>query len=108
MPAGLGLHPWFRGPIEVQLAGSQVVPSDLDDPAVVLRWPDLGLSAQLSVRSGTGRCVALASPASLPAVAIEPQTHLPDGLGRFLRGEPGGLTPLAPGAPRPSRSARPP
>jgi galactose mutarotase-like enzyme len=52
----------------------------------------------MSVRSGIGRCVALASPASLPAVAIEPQTHLPDGLGRFLGGEPGGLTPLAPGA----------
>jgi len=131
MPAGLGFHPWFRGPLEVRLAGSRVVPSnvdpaaalqpvagdldlrrlrpvatgldatwtDLDDPAIELRWPELGLTSEVQFRSdAAGPCVGLASPAEFDAVAIEPQTHLPDGLGRHLRGDPGGLSALAPGA----------
>jgi len=130
MPAGLGLHPWFRRPLEVRLAGSRVVRSntdpaatlegvsgdldlrqlrpvpddldatwtDLEEPALELRWPELGLTAEVRIHADAGPCVALASPADLDAVAIEPQTHLPDGLGRHVRGEPGGLRLLAPGA----------
>ena len=30
MPAGLGLHPWFRRPLEVRIDGAQVLPSNLD------------------------------------------------------------------------------
>ncbi|MEW5990992.1 MAG: hypothetical protein AB1736_06555 [Chloroflexota bacterium] len=130
MPGGLGIHPWFRRPLEVRLAGRRVVPSnrdpravlqpvtgdldlrrlrpvpdgldaawtDLDDPIAELHWPKLGLRAEISLRSEAGRCVALASPTNLEAVAIEPQTHLPQGLGRLLGGEPGGLHLLGPGA----------
>jgi aldose 1-epimerase len=130
MPAGLGLHPWFRRPLEVRVDAASVlgsnldpdaivepcsgsldlrtmqsIPDDLDaswlkpgDPAVELRWPELGLTAAMRVRSDAGLSVALASPSSLDAVAIEPQTHLPQGLRRYLRGEPGRLHPLAPRA----------
>jgi len=130
MPAGLGIHPWFRRPLEVRLAASRVVPSnldpeavpeavsgdldlrrlgavpagldgtwtDVDDPAVELRWPDTGLRAEISLASDAEKSVALASPSDIEAVAIEPQTHLPQGLRRLLAGEPGGLQPLAPGA----------
>jgi len=130
MPAGLGLHPWFRRPLDGRLAAARVVPSnvdltaalepvtgdfdlrrlrpvpvgldatwtDLGDPALELRWPDLGLAADVTVRLDATPCIALASPAEVDAVAIEPQTHLPDGLARHLRGEPGGLRHLAPGA----------
>jgi galactose mutarotase-like enzyme len=83
----------------------QSIPADLDaswlkpgDPAVELRWPELGLSAVMRARSDAGLSVALASPSSLDAVAVEPQTHLPQGLRRYLNGEPGRLHPLAPRA----------
>jgi aldose 1-epimerase len=130
MPAGLGIHPWFRRPLAVRLAGSRVVPSnldpaaglepvagdldlrrlgpvpegldgtwtDLDEPALELHWPELGLSAEISLRADAGRCVALARLPGVDAIAIEPQTHLPQGLRRLLEGQAGGLQVLAPGA----------
>lgn len=80
------------------------VPDDLDgtwlaagDPAAELAWPEIGVSAVMRVTSTAGVCIVVASPASLDAVAIEPQTHAPQGLRRFLRGEPGGLHPIEPG-----------
>ena len=130
MPAGIGLHPWFRRPLDVRINALDVVPSNTDpvagvepvsgsldlrvmrpmpagidaawlgvgDPAVALRWPQLGILGLLRVRSDAGLCIVAASPGGLDAVAIEPQTNAPQGLRRFLRGEPVGLTPLAPGA----------
>lgn len=129
MPAGLGLHPWFRRPLDLAIHADAVLPSNLDpdasvqtvsgsldlrairpvpddldatwlapaDPAVELHWPDLGIAATMRVRSAAGVCVVVASPSSLDAVAVEPQTHAPQGLRRFLRGEPGGLDALEPG-----------
>jgi aldose 1-epimerase len=130
MPGGLGIHPWFRGPLEIRVPAERVLtsnsdpdapiepvsgfldlrelrrmPDDLDaawldpaDPAVELAWPDLGIRATIRARSEAGVCVVAASPRALGAVAIEPQTHLPQGLRRYLRGEPGGLHAIAPGA----------
>jgi aldose 1-epimerase len=130
MPAGLGLHPWFRRPLEVRINAGGVLPSNTDptatvvpvsasldlramralpddvdaawldpgDPAVELLWPALGVTASLRVRSDAGRCIVVASPGDVEAVAIEPQTHLPQGLRRMLAGEYGGMTLLAPGA----------
>jgi aldose 1-epimerase len=130
MPAGLGLHPWFLRPLEVQVAAPTVVasntdpsatieavsgdldlrvrrpiPDDIDaawpdpgDPAVELRWPAVGIEATLRLRSSAGSAIVAASPRDLGAAAIEPQTHLPQGLGRLLRGQPGALELLAPGA----------
>ena len=130
MPAGLGLHPWFVGPIDVGVRGGAVFPSnsgssplpepvagdldlrvrrpmpanldatwvDLGDPAVELRWPALGIEATMAARSSAGGlCIVGASPAALDAVAIEPQTHGPQGLRRLLRGEPFGLATLESG-----------
>jgi hypothetical protein len=43
------------------------------------------------------RYVVAASPGALDAIAIEPETHAPQGLRRLLSGEPGGLMLLDPG-----------
>lgn len=130
MPAGLGLHPWFRSPVDVRIdadlvlasntdpaAELEAVAGDLDlrawrrmpdaidaawpdprDPAVELRWRELGLAATLRLQSSAGSAIVAASPIGLGAAAIEPQTHLPQGLRRLGRGEPGALELLAPGA----------
>lgn len=130
MPAGLGIHPWFRRPLDVRIDARSVLASNVDldaqispargpfdlrtmqpmpvdldatwldvgDPAVQLRWPTLGIRAELRVRSDAEVCIVAASPTRLGAVAIEPETHAPQGLRRFLRTEPGGLHPLEPGA----------
>jgi aldose 1-epimerase len=130
MPAGLGLHPWFRRPLEVRIDAARVLPSNTDpsarvvpvsglldlramgrmpddldaawlgtgDPSVELRWPALEVVASLRARSDAGLCIVAASPRALDAVAIEPQTHLPQGLRRYLHGEPAGLLALAPQA----------
>ncbi|HEY3162879.1 MAG TPA: hypothetical protein VGJ71_00890, partial [Candidatus Limnocylindrales bacterium] len=37
------------------------------------------------------------SPGDKDAVAVEPQTHAPDGIRRLLKGEPGALSLIRPG-----------
>jgi aldose 1-epimerase len=64
-------------------------------PPVELAWPNLGVSATMHVAAETAFIVA-ASPASLEAIAVEPQTHAPQGLRRLLNHEPGALTVLNP------------
>ena len=130
MPAGLGLHPWFRAPVQVRIEADRVLPDNVDpnaqfepvagsldlrdmtsmpaeldatwggigDPAVGLRWPELGVMGTMRARSTGGLFVVAASPSQIDAVAIEPQTNAPQGLRRYLRGQPGGLTAMAPGA----------
>lgn len=131
MPAGLGLHPWFRTPLEVRLParavyrsniGSAPVPEPVDGPfdlarratpaadldatwtgldeqTIELAWPDAGIVGLLSVEtSAPAVLVALASPATLDAVAIEPQTHGPDALRRLASGEADAPIMLPPGA----------
>jgi len=128
MPAGIGLHPWFRRPVEVRVdaslayaanAGSPAAPvpvdGDLDlrglgtpapdldatwvdpaPPAVELAWPELGI--RCTIEADAPRVlVAVATPRTLDATAVEPQTHGPDALRRLVRGEPDGLTLLSPG-----------
>jgi len=128
MPAGIGLHPWFIGPLELAVASASVVPNvdpaagpepatgrrdlrapqlvplglddtwlDVGDPAVELRWPRLGLEATVRLGSDAPPCVAVASPEGAGAVAVEPQTHAPWGLARYLAGDRRGLRALAPG-----------
>lgn len=128
MPAGLGLHPWFRRPVQLRVGAAAAYPSnsgspatpvpargeldlrslgtpapDLDGtwvapaaPAATLAWPDAGLRATVEVEASRV-CVAVATPGALDAIAIEPQTHGPDGLRRLLRGEPDAMIMLEPG-----------
>ena len=127
MPAGLGLHPWFRRPVLVAIHGRGVlspntgtpalpVPvdgpldlrrmgqlargvdatwTDLADPPVELAWPAQGIRAVLRA-SAPSLYIVAAGPGDIDAIAIEPQTHAPQGLRRLLNGEPGGLTILRP------------
>lgn len=70
--------------------------TELGPRPLELAWPDLGISATLRA-SATGDHVVVATPPGLGAIAVEFQTHAPDGLGRLLRGEPGAMRFLAPG-----------
>lgn len=121
MPAGIGLHPWFRRPLELRLPAARVYATNLgsaghpepvaarfdlralappvsgldatwtglDAPRVDLAWPRVGVTAALEVEtSAAATLVAVASPAAIDAVAIEPQTHGPDPLRRLARREP--------------------
>jgi galactose mutarotase-like enzyme/fucose permease len=67
-----------------------------DDRPIELRWPTLRTAALMYAASEAGY-VCAASPAGLGAVAIEPQTHAPNGMRRLLRHETGALRWLAPG-----------
>ena len=71
----------------------------LDSGSIELAWRDLGIGASLEAETnGPAALVALASRASLGAVAIEPQTHGPDPIRRLVQGEPDAPTLLPPGA----------
>ena len=128
MPAGVGLHPWFRRPVEVAIAadlvfhrnsaspqhpqpvdgvfdrravgalalGVDATWSQLGNPPVRFAWSHLGVAATMAMNARRTYVVA-ASPADLDAIAVEPQTHAPDGLRRLLNGEPGAMTLIDPG-----------
>ena len=70
--------------------------TQLAAPQVELRWPDVNVEAAISVHSSTTFIVA-ASPGDLDAIAVEPQTHAPQGLRRLISDEPGALALLEPG-----------
>jgi aldose 1-epimerase len=70
--------------------------TDLTEPPVELRWEDAGIGATMRTVPPAAYIVA-ASPGQLDAVAVEPETHAPQGLRRLLAGEPGGLTWVDPG-----------
>ncbi|MEO8207972.1 MAG: hypothetical protein ABI598_02965, partial [Chloroflexota bacterium] len=54
MPGGLGIHPWFRGPLEVRIGSDFVLPSNVDPAA------ELGpVSGLLDVRAGRVMAVGL-------------------------------------------------
>lgn len=64
------------------------------DPVIELVWPDR-VGATMRVEAARPFIVA-ASPSAMDAIALEPQTHAPQGLRRLLAGEPGGLVWLEP------------
>jgi aldose 1-epimerase len=128
MPGGIGVHPWFRKPIDVRIPAASVLtpnqdipreaapvtgafdlrrqrrmPDDLDatwadlsEPRVELHWPELGLRASMRATAPSLYFVA-ASPSQLDAIALEPQTHVPQALRRLINEEPGAPALLPPG-----------
>jgi aldose 1-epimerase len=127
MPAGLGLHPWFRRPLELRVpaasvyrrntdspvepepatgrldlrAGGEPAP-DLDGTWTELDEPVVGLAWPVGLRARLDidapvPHVAVATPQERDAVAVEPQTHAPDPLRRLASGQPGAPAVLAPG-----------
>ncbi|MDQ3937689.1 MAG: hypothetical protein M3253_03300 [Chloroflexota bacterium] len=70
--------------------------ADVGDPPVQLWWPQRGLQAVMRAQSPSLHIVA-ASPNDIEAIAVEPETHAPQGLRRLLNGEPGALQWLSPG-----------
>lgn len=129
MPAGLGLHPWFRAPVAVALHARSVYDSntnaprvkspavgrfdldrlgpmpegldatwtDLGDPPIDLAWPGDGVRATIATNRRELH-VAAASPPGKDAIAVEPQTHAPDGLRRLAEDLPGGVALIQPAA----------
>jgi aldose 1-epimerase len=71
--------------------------TDLEDPAVVVRWPAAGLTMRMHAGT-TSPVIVAASPSDVDAVAIEPETHAPQAIRRLHGAEPLGLEWLAPGA----------
>jgi aldose 1-epimerase len=70
--------------------------TELTESRIELAWPEAGISARIEADAAR-LLVAVATPVRLGAVAVEPQTHGPDGLRRFVNREPDALTLLAPG-----------
>ena len=88
---------------EHDLRTSRVPADDLDAtwtalaaPRIELAWPELGIAADIELETSRP-LVAAATPGHLDAVAVEPQTHGPDGLRRLANGEPDALALMAPG-----------
>jgi aldose 1-epimerase len=71
--------------------------SDPTDPPVELWWPEAGLHAVMRAPFPTLHIVAAYAP-ERGAIAVEPETHAPQGLRRLVNGEPGALTMIDPGA----------
>ncbi|MGZ8528742.1 MAG: aldose epimerase family protein, partial [Candidatus Limnocylindrales bacterium] len=103
-PSNLATAPWpepVQGPLDLRGVGTMADDldatwSDLAEPPVELRWPDRNIRMVIRATAPTIYIVA-ASPGGLDAVAVEAQTHAPQGLRRMLAGEPGGLIELHPG-----------
>lgn len=89
--------PYDRREPGVLSPGVDATWSGVHDPPVRLAWPRAGITAQMDFRAQT-RFVCAAAVAGLDAVAVEPQTHAPQGLRRLLAREPGALATLAAGA----------
>lgn len=91
--------PFDRRTLDALDEGVDATWAELGDPPVVLDWPELGIRAAMTVVAPDGPppfIVAAAIP-GIDAIAVEGQTHAPDGLRRLARGEPGAMALLQPG-----------
>jgi aldose 1-epimerase len=89
-----------RHVLDVLDEGIDATWAELGEPPVVLDWPAVGIRAAMTVDSPEGPppfIVAAAIP-GIDAIAVEGQTHAPDGLRRLARDEPGAMGLIDPGA----------
>jgi aldose 1-epimerase len=63
---------------------------------VELHWPDFDIRAEMRVQAPAVFVVA-AHPPGADVIAVEPETHAPEGIRRLRGGEPGAMAMLAPG-----------
>jgi aldose 1-epimerase len=77
-------------------AGLDATWTELTAPRIELTWREAGIAAAIEVETAS-LLVAVATPVDVDAVAVEPQTHGPDGVRRLANGEPDALALLAPG-----------
>jgi galactose mutarotase-like enzyme len=70
--------------------------SHVREPAVELAWPEFGLAASMQVEAPSV-LICAASPSEVDAVAVEPQTHAPQGLARLLSGLQDAMAWIGPG-----------
>jgi len=77
-------------------AGVDSTWTQASNPPVELWWPAFGLHAQMRAPY-PGLHVTAANAADVHAIAVEPQTHAPQGLTRLQNGEPGALAWIKPG-----------
>jgi len=63
---------------------------------VELSWPDFDLRAEMRVQAPAVFIVA-AHPPGAGVIAVEPETHAPEGIRRLRSGDPGAMAMLAPG-----------
>lgn len=85
----------LRQPTEMAVGVDATWPQ-VADPAVDMWWPDAGVHCVMRVLTATPHIVA-ANPGNRSAIAVEPETHAPQGLRRLVAGSPGALTLLATG-----------
>lgn len=69
----------------------------LTEQRVTLHWAQSGITATVNF-SSTADHVVVAAFEAMHAVAVEPQTHAPDGPGRLARNQPGAMTVVDAGA----------
>jgi aldose 1-epimerase len=89
------------GDLDLELLGPMAVGVDATWPVAAsglvaeLHWPDTGTHVEVHVESDAAFVVA-ANPGNRDAIALETQTHAPQGLRRLSNREPGALAMVAP------------
>ncbi|MEP7360662.1 MAG: hypothetical protein ABI744_03695 [Chloroflexota bacterium] len=92
-----------EGDLDLELLGPMAVGVDATWPVepsglvAELHWPDSGTHVEVHVESDAAFVVA-ANPGNRNAIALETQTHVPQGLRRLTNREPGALAMIAPDA----------
>lgn len=90
-----------EGDLNLELLGPMAVGVDATWPvaptglAAELHWPATGVHVEVHVEAGAAFVVA-ANPGNRDAIALETQTHAPQGLRRLTKREPGALAMIAP------------
>lgn len=87
----------LREPAELAV-GVDTTWTGLTDRRVAFHWPDISLRAEMEAHTDGNLVFVGARLAEISdAIAVEPQTHAPQGLRRLVRGEPDPMVILQPG-----------